>query len=205
MITAGKFWLSRWTNPGPLCCLLLLLLEFGRQAPVRGLNGRLGGSAACGADLNLGISCCGNASPEHAQEAGPASLPRHSPDIEAAASPKQRWEEWPLGCASIEGGSRDKASGNQTRIPTPLVFSFLWIQLSSSGQWEGTIRCSLMFALLSFKKLGDISNYFHFLLSKAASFLECPTFSVLLCLVLGNIPPSENGIREAQAFWSYIS
>lgn len=88
MVTAGKFQLSHWSKLGPLCCLLLLF-ESGRQALFRGLNGRLGRSRDCGADLSFGISCCGNTGPCTCAGDWPISFLWHSPEIEVAASPGQ--------------------------------------------------------------------------------------------------------------------
>lgn len=98
MVTAGKFQLPHWSKLGPLCCLLLLF-DFGRQARVRGLNGRLSGSGARGADLSVGISCCGNT--------GPCTCAGGWPRLLTQAQPRNRGTASPLG---KEG--RDESEGS---------------------------------------------------------------------------------------------
>lgn len=101
MVTAGKFQLSHWSKLGPLCCLLLLF-EFGRQAQVRGLNGRLGGSRARGADLSVGISCCGNTgrwprlfSPAEPRNRGGSKSWARREEMSVKAAAVQVWGEDP--------------------------------------------------------------------------------------------------------------
>ena len=110
-------------KPGPSCCLLLLLFEFGRQAPVRGLNVRLGGSGACGADLSFGISCSGNTSPCACAGGWPClltwALPQNRGSIESWA----RREE--IRGRVAKGAGVPGTRHQETRTSTPLVSSLL--------------------------------------------------------------------------------
>ena len=173
MVTAGKFWLSLWSNPGPLCCPLLLLFEFGRRARVRGSEAGLVDQERVEL-LRSRHFLCGLLASAHAQRASPAWVPRQHDELEKGerADP----------CANT-GGNPAQGISKPDQSLTLLNSSFLWIRLSSSVQRRGSVECFLTFVLLSFKKLGSSYDHSSLLLHRVALFLEFLTFSVLLCSV----------------------